>query len=444
MATPLFTVEIGLASATDLFTLDLTQLSPATAPAVDAPLGDDLGYAWTDVTEYVLEGLSFRRGATRSQGPFWRYEAGTAAVELDNQDGRFDPLNLSGPYVSGGLSEIRPNLPVRISAVIGSTTEPVWNGVVDSIDTDYSSVTWAPITFRCVDGVAWLQAADLPELTTAVGAGDTVAARIDRILDRVGWPAAARDLDPITANTLQATTLAQSAWADILLAADSDAGYVWFDRSGRLVYRTRGAIPANPSLTFSSSATVAGKDFDAVTITRDVEQVYNSVSLARKDGTAVTVEDVDAQALIGQVRGFSRSDLVCQTDENVADVAQWVAGTCADLLTRVEEITLRPPADTDLLSSGEWWDLLRLEVGDVVRVVHATPDGRDVDVEAVVRGVDWRAGVRSFELKVALQTQNPAYELFVLDDTTRGVLAGTDGVTTYTGTQLSLLSLRSA
>jgi hypothetical protein len=444
MGTPLFTVEIGLASATDFFTLDLTQLSPATSPAVDAPLGDDQGYAWTDVTEYVLEGLTFRRGATRSQGPFWRYEAGTASIELDNVDGRFDPLNLSGPYVSAGVSEIRPNLPVRISAVVDGTTETMWVGVVDSIDLDYASVTWSTVKLLCVDGVAWLQAADLPELTTAVGAGDTVAARIARILDRVGWPAAQRDLDPITANTLQASTLAASAWADILLAADSDAGYVWFDRQGRIVYRTRGAIPATPSLTFSSSSTTTGKDFISITITRDVQQVYNSVSLARKDGTAVTIEDVDAQALIGQVRGYSRFDLICETSENVADVAQWIIGTYADLITRVEEITLSPPADTDLLPTGQWWELLRLEMGAVVRVLHATPDGRDVDVEAVVRGIEWSAGTRSFGLKLSLQTQNSAYELFVLDDTVRGVLAGIDGGTNYTGTPLSLLSARSA
>jgi hypothetical protein len=443
VATPLFTVEVGLASATSYFTLDATQLSPATAPAVDAPLGDDQGYVWTDVSEYVLEGLTFRRGATRSQGPFWRYEVGTANVTLDNLDGRFDPLNLSGPYVSGGLSEIRPNLPVRISAKIGATTEPVWRGVVDSVELDYTSVTYSTVELRCVDGVAFLQAADLPELSTPVGEGDTVAARIDRILDRVGWPASQRDLDPVTANTLQASTLAASAWADVLLAADSDAGYVWVDKAGRLVYRTRGAIPTEPSLTFSSSATTAGKDFVAVTITRDVGQVYNSVSLARANGRAVTVEDVDAQATIGQVRGYSRSDLVCQTDDQVADVASWVVGNYADLQTRVEEVTLAPPADTALLSEGEWWELLRLEVGDVVRVVHATPDGRDVDVTAVVRGLDWRASVRSFELKVSLQTQAPDYVLFVLDDSVRGVLAGVDGAITYEGVPLSLLAPRS-
>lgn len=440
MATPLFTVEIGLASSSPWFTLDSTQLSPATSPAVDAPLGEDLGYAWTDITDHVLEGLTFRRGSTRSQGPFWRYEAGTASITLDNLDGRFDPLNLSGPYVSAGQSEIRPNLPVRISANIGGDVEPMWQGVVDSIDLDYNSVTYSTVQLRCVDGVAFLQAADLPELSTPVGAGDTARARIERILDRVGWPVSKRDLDPVTLSTMQASTLAASAWADILLTADSDAGYVWIDRSGRLVYRTRGAIAYRPSLTFSSSATTTGKDFDSVTITRDVAQVYNTVSLARKDGTAVTVEDVDAQATIGQVRGYSRSDLICETSDQVGDVANWILGVYSELQTRVEEIVLSPPADTDLLSAGAWWELLRLEMGDVVRVVHATPDGRDVSVNAAVRGLEWTAGVRSFNCKVSLQTLNPEFVMFVLDDPDRGLLGQNDGTG---GTPLGVATPRS-
>jgi hypothetical protein len=442
VATPLFTVEIGLASSSDEFVLDNDVLSPETPPDVSNPLGEDQGFDWVDVTDYVLEGLTFRRGATRSQGPFWRYEVGTASITLDNLDGRFDPLNLSGPYVSGGISEIRPNLAVRISAVIGTDTEPVWVGVVDSVELDYTSVTYSTVDLRCVDGVSWLQAADLPELSTPVGQGDDASTRIARILDRIGWPAAQRDLDPIPGNTMQAVTLAASAWADILLTADSDAGYVWFDHIGRIVYRTRGAIPTLPGLTFSSSSSTTGLDFTGITISRDVEQVVNSVTLARKDGTAVSAEDVDAQALIGQVRGYSRSDLVCENDAGVENVAGWIIGNFSELVTRVEGITLEPPADTDLMPDGEWWQLLRMEIGDVVRVVHATPDGRDVDVLAIVRALEWSASVRSFSLKVSLQTVNPDYTLFVLDDTTRGVLAGTEGGDTFDGNPLGLISIR--
>lgn len=430
MGTPTFDVEVGLASSTTSFTLD----SGTNGLLGTGTLGTDLGYAWTSLAGYVLpDGFGFRRGATRSQGPFWRYEAGTATFTVDNLDGRFDPLNLSGPYVSGGVSELRPGLPVRVVASIDGTTEVVWSGVVDTIGLDYSSPTWSTVRFSCVDGVERLQAADLPELASPVGAGDTVAERLDRVLDRIGWPAAARDLDPYPANTLQATTLAQAAWTEMLLAADSDGGYLWLDRNGRVVWRTRGAVTAAPVLTFSSDPATAGLEFATVTVTRDVQQVANSVTLGRKDGVAVTVEDVDAQALVGQVRGYQRTDLVCETDVQVADVASWILALYGQLTTRVEDFEVRPPADTSLMPVGEWWQLVRLELGDTVRVVHATPDGRTIDVEGVVRGVEWQAAVRSFSLRVSLQTHPGDAGRFTLDDSTLGVLdADTLGVPTAT------------
>jgi hypothetical protein len=425
MATPLFTVEIGLASAVDALTLDSStkgRLSPATAPDVALGLGDTLGYSWVSITDYVLEGLTFRRGATRAQGPFWRYEAGTATFEVDNLDGRFDPLNLSSPYVTAGVTELRPSLPVRICANVNGAVEPVWVGVLDSIDLDYNSVTWSTARFSCVDGTERLQAADLPEIQPPVGAGDTVAARIARILDRIGWPAAARDLDATTGNTLQASTLAAAAWADIQLAADSDAGYLWIDRNGRIVYRTRGYVPTTPSLTFSSDSTVSGLDFTSVDITRDVAQVFNSISLARAGSTQTTVQDVVSQALLGQVRGYSRSDLICETDSQLADVSSWILANFSSIITRIEQVKLSPPADTDLLATGYWLALVRLELGDVVRVAHRTPDGRTITVDAIVRGLAWSAGVRSFDLTLSLQTQNPQVGTFILDDLANGVL----------------------
>ena len=57
---------------------------------------------WTDVTQWAKHGITTRRGSSRVESPIIRYEAGTAVVQLDNSDRRFDPTNLSGPYVSGG------------------------------------------------------------------------------------------------------------------------------------------------------------------------------------------------------------------------------------------------------------------------------------------------------------------------------------------------------
>ena len=54
---------------------------------------------WTDISTYVLN-LQVTRPSTRLQGPLWQYQAGTCQVVLDNSDGRFDPDNLAGPYIS--------------------------------------------------------------------------------------------------------------------------------------------------------------------------------------------------------------------------------------------------------------------------------------------------------------------------------------------------------
>ena len=76
-------------------------------------------------------------------------------------------------------------------------------------------------------------------------------------------------------------------------------------------------------------------------------------------------------------------------------------------------MTIRcPPVPPHLLPAaggGLSPHLLRIEIGDVVRVVHATPDGRDVDVNAMIRGIEWSANARSFELELSLQTLNPDY-----------------------------------
>ncbi|MEV0237556.1 hypothetical protein [Nonomuraea sp. NPDC050786] len=48
-----------------------------------------------------LSACTITRGATRLDGPMIRYETGNASLTLRNEDRRFDPTNLDGPYVIG-------------------------------------------------------------------------------------------------------------------------------------------------------------------------------------------------------------------------------------------------------------------------------------------------------------------------------------------------------
>ena len=54
---------------------------------------------WTDISAYVRTG-TITRAASRLAGPLYQYQPGTCTLTLKNGDGRFDPDNLTGPYVS--------------------------------------------------------------------------------------------------------------------------------------------------------------------------------------------------------------------------------------------------------------------------------------------------------------------------------------------------------
>lgn len=99
---PQLIVEAGLATASPpvqpagTFTLN---------DAVNGVLGTSMlggGIAWTDISPWV-SGFTITRPSTRLQGPLFNFQAGTASILLDNSDGRFDPDNLAGPYVTPGV-----------------------------------------------------------------------------------------------------------------------------------------------------------------------------------------------------------------------------------------------------------------------------------------------------------------------------------------------------
>jgi hypothetical protein len=424
---PWFAVELGLASTTQSFTLN-----DGTKGLLDGTygLGSDGGYTWTDVSEYVyVDSLEFTRGATRSQGPFWRYEAGNAGFVLDNIDGRFDPLNdTTSPYRSGGISEIRPGLPVRIYAVVNGFRDVVWTGVLDHVDIDYSSVIWSTARFVCVDGVEALQSADLPDRADLYGTGDTVSDRMERILNAAGWSSTARLVDDSSTVELQGTYLGGPVWQQLSTTSDAEAGYMWLDRFGNFTYRTRQTIRTAPSVTFTSDPDVGGYDYDAVTITRDVDQVYNLLNLGRSNYQQQSYESTYQQAVIGQVRGFTRTDLACRYEADVDSVAWWLLALYSQLRTRVEQVEIRPQADVASMTVEEWTDLVRLEVGDAVRVVHVTPDGRTLTMDSLVRGITWKVAERDYRLVLSLQTltllqlSNGVDANFTLDNELIGVL----------------------
>lgn len=72
--------------------LDVGKLAPG-----NSAVGGEL---FEPVSDF-LSAATITRGATRLDGPLVRYETGNATLTLRNEDRRFDPTNLDGPYVVG-------------------------------------------------------------------------------------------------------------------------------------------------------------------------------------------------------------------------------------------------------------------------------------------------------------------------------------------------------
>lgn len=377
MATPAaLHIELGLTAETGAFILDSSLLDgPAT-------LGGDLGYVWTDVTDWVEGSATITRGSASATGPYMRYGGGRATFTLDSMDGRFDPTNLGGPYVAAGVSQLRPGVPVRVVARSGDAETMLFVGTADDWPITFAGELNATVQITASDPLETLNAADLPEVSP-VGARESAADRVNRILDRIGWPTSQREISPTASMPQQETTLAQPAWSQILLAVDSAGAHAWIDRSGKVVVRHQFGFPTVPQ-------TVVGMTPDAIPFEQitpnpsPLARVINTVNLGRAGSTAQFLEDLESVALFGR-RSWGRTDLTTDNDEDVMSLATQIIGQFAGLRAwHVSSVALSLDEH-----AATWSEALARDIGDRVEVRQVTPDGRTITAQGIIAAVSW-------------------------------------------------------
>ena len=410
-----FRIYFGLAKTSGTFILDSSLLDGADI------LDGELGYTWTEVTDYVVQpSVSFKRGAQQNPSPWWRYEAGSLSFTLDNPDDRFSAVNTNGPYAVAGTNQLQPGMPVRVqlygTPVGGGTSErEAWTGTVDIYEPDYTNGRPSTVQVTASAGVADPQAADYDALASPVGAGDLVGQRINRILDNIGWPTSLRSIDDDPAysfSTLQGTSLAQPAWTEMLLAADADNGVLYLSPTGVVTYISRRRLQ-RLGWVFDGTTGTGTASYESAVIRYDRQQVINRVSLARIGGFQTTVEDATSQAING-LRSYSRSDLPCEDDADVQSLANWILYRFATLAYRVESITLKLLQGTD--NTDRWMQVARIGIGDAVQLKHPTGPSSYLDISGHVRGVAWNMteGLAA-TVTIYLQPMPPYFTPFILD-----------------------------
>lgn len=370
---PEIVIEAGLVTA--------SPTQPITSLLLDDPVNGLLdtgtlgqGVSWTDITAWV-NSFTVNRPATREEGPLWNFQAGTLSMSLDNSDGRFDPDNLSGPYVTGGVSQIDVMVPIRIRASFHNLSYNIYYGFADGWTPDDVSFSgdYATLTVTATDAFKVLAGLNLAAIV-AEGLGADTGARVKDVLSRVGWYTSGEFFKIDTGNSvLQATTLGTDALSEIQGAVASEIGRVYVDESGAIVFKNRHSL-----LLDSNSNTVQavfgdspgtshaeGTELFCAVIGRALDEttLANDVQATRNGGTMQEVKDQASITKYLFPRTYEKSDLDLENDSDALHWAQWVLYISKQGEDRFEKVVVDPLADTTDL----WPQVLGRVFGDRIK-----------------------------------------------------------------------------
>lgn len=362
-----------------------------------------------DVTAEVRR-VSVRRGRSRE---LERYQAGAATIDLDNSQRKYDPA--AGTAITPYGASMRPRKAVSLE----TAGLPIFNGVVDDWDLEYSLDGDHIASVQVTDGFVFLANQEIePHTTTAQASG----ARIEAILDRaeIDWPAGKRDIDTGVA-TLQADAIGGTANARPVNALqylqkvdEAEQGALYIGANGSLIFRDRSALQILTSVKFADDGT--GIEFTAIEASYGAEELRNRITVARLNGgtaTAIGTASVDAYGAID----YEIRDSLLADDSQAQDLADAILGRYEEPLLRIDSIEVV----LNTLTPQQQLDVLGLELGALVQVVY-TPSGIGDPIDQFVRLDQIEHNIDPAQHRVTLSFSQGEPPALILDSTLFGIL----------------------
>jgi hypothetical protein len=166
-----------------------------------------------------------------------QFQTGTLSLRIIDQNGDFNPQNVTGPY----YELLTPMRKVQITATYSGVTYPIFSGFITSYVTTYPKEADSDVAYTTIQAVDAFRLANNAQVTTVAGssAGDLSGTRINQILDQIGWPASMRDIDA-GLTTMQANpTNNRTSLAAMQTVSDSEYGALYVDAAGSFVFQDR-------------------------------------------------------------------------------------------------------------------------------------------------------------------------------------------------------------
>ena len=277
-----------------------------------------------DVSPYVLS-LSTQRGRPDQLAAF---TAGSANIELNNADRRFDPINEASPYWDA--AEGRSGVVPRRKVTIKCDGDPIFTGRITDIDMSYEPTSLTAT--QEVSTVTITAAEDFAVLANTYINADIVPSeelsgtRVNSILNRgeVDYPATTRDIDTGVAVLGGGAAFTIDAGTNVLQylqeVSQAESGRLFVDRTGYLTFQNR-VQPAfdNPAATFADNGT--GIDYQSIDVVYGSEFLYNKIVCGIEGGTDQIANDAASQSEFGIIT-LSLTGLLLNNDAAALTLAQ--------------------------------------------------------------------------------------------------------------------------
>jgi hypothetical protein len=374
-----------------------------------------------DVSSISLQ-ASIRRGRNRILDKF---EAGTATVILQDDNGNFNPSNTNSPY----YGKILPLRKITIFADYNGTRYTLFNGFIMQFITHFAVGVndRSSVTLMCVDGFRMLTNLQVGTVS-GTSAGDLSGTRVTQLLDVANWPTSQRALDAGTSTVQVDPGTANRNMLDaIQLVADkSEFGAFFVDRKGNATFLSRqtlGQKAAAPATIYADDGT--GITYQGIELTHDDVLIVNDVTVTCLGGTPQEVTDSASIATYYQHSGV-RSDILVQTDAEALNQAQMLLASRKDAVLHISSfgLNLFDPTATDRIVAG-----LASDIFDVIQVTKTMPGSTSITKTLFVQGVQHDMTKRSFDTK--LLTAEPIIQSFVLNSSIAGVLDSSSSLLSY-------------
>jgi len=367
----------------------------------------------------VVDSINTKRGRNAQADQF---QTGTLSLRIVDQNGDFNPMNVSGPYY--GL--LTPMRKVQITATYGAVTYPVFSGFITSFSTSTPQSSVGDVVYTTIQAVDAFRLAQNAQISTVAGtsAGQLSGARINNLLDAISWPATMRDVDPGLTTVQVDPGTARTALQACQTVETTEYGAFYVDASGSFVFQDRNLTASSVAATpvvFNDNGTAIDY-FNATWVTNDT-LVYNEANITATGLATQTASDAASIAKYF-LHSYNQQNLLMQDTTTALNYARAYVASRAETSVRCDEIQLdlyTANYDAGIIAA------LDLDYFDPVTITTNQPGATTLTKTLQVFGKSMEITPNSWRVKMT--TLEPIIDGFILSSTLWGILD--QGVLSY-------------